>query len=59
MSIWNPGRGCKKGSDGCLHCYIHKGDLKKNINIDEIVKTIDFFMSTEKLINGDFKITQV
>ena len=24
MAMWNPWRGCKKCSDGCLHCYIHK-----------------------------------
>ncbi|MGN0993311.1 MAG: DUF5131 family protein [Bacilli bacterium] len=24
--MWNPWRGCRKCSDGCLHCYIHKGD---------------------------------
>ncbi len=30
MAMWNAWRGCKKCSDGCLHCYIHKGDT----NID-------------------------
>lgn len=29
MAMWNPWRGCKKCSDGCLHCYIHKKDSKK------------------------------
>ena len=32
MAMWNPWRGCKKCSDGCLHCYIHKGDLKRNVD---------------------------
>ncbi|MBP3502823.1 MAG: DUF5131 family protein [Clostridia bacterium] len=41
MAMWNPWRGCKKCSDGCLHCYIHKGDLKRNVNTNEIVKTKD------------------
>ena len=41
MAIWNPWRGCKKCSDGCLHCYIHKGDLKRNVNTNEIIKTKD------------------
>ena len=31
MAMWNPWRGCKKYSDGCLYCYIHKGDAKKGI----------------------------
>mgnify|MGYP001090311187 CR=1 FL=1 len=25
MPMWNPWRGCKKYSEGCLHCYMHKG----------------------------------
>lgn len=25
MPMWNPWRGCKKCSEGCLHCYIHNG----------------------------------
>ena len=41
-SMWGPWRGCHKCSDGCLHCYIHKGDAKRGINTDEIVKTKDF-----------------
>lgn len=32
MAMWNPWRGCKKCSDGCLHCYIHKGDSKRNVD---------------------------
>lgn len=56
MAMWNPWRGCKKCSDGCLHCYIHKGDLKKNIQTNEIVKTKDFKKPIEKLKNGDYKM---
>lgn len=41
MAMWNPWRGCKKCSDGCRYCYIHKGDFKRNINTNEIVKTKD------------------
>jgi Bacteriophage protein gp37 len=56
MAMWNPWRGCKKCSDGCLHCYIHKGDLKRNINTNEIVKTKDFLKPIEKLKNGNYKM---
>ena len=31
MAMWNAWRGCKKCSDGCLHCYIHKGDGEMNV----------------------------
>lgn len=56
MSMWNPWRGCRKCSDGCLHCYIHKGDAKRNINTNDIVKTKDFFKPAEKLKNGSYKM---
>ena len=47
MAMWNPWRGCEKCSDGCLHCYIHKGDAKRKINTNEIVKTKDFYKPIE------------
>ena len=56
MGAWNPWRGCKKCSEGCLHCYIHKGDFKRNVNTGEIVKTKDFYKPIEKLKNGNYKM---
>ena len=56
MSMWNPWRGCKKYSEGCLHCYIHKGDLKRHINTQDITKTKDFYKPIEKLKNGQYKM---
>ena len=56
MSFWNPWRGCKRCSEGCLHCYIHKGDYKRGINTSEIVKTKDFYKPIEKLKNGNYKM---
>ena len=56
MAMWNPWRGCKKCSDGCLNCYIHKGDLKRKINTNEIVKTKDFAKPIEKFKNGSYKM---
>lgn len=55
-TIWNPWRGCKKCSDGCLHCYIHKGDIKKGIDTSQIVKTKDFYKPIEKSKNGNYKM---
>ena len=57
MAMWNPWRGCKRCSDGCLHCYIHKGDFKRNVNTNEIVKTKDFEKPIEKLKNADYKLS--
>ena len=56
MPMWNPWRGCKKCSDGCLYCYIHKGDAKRGVNTEEIVKTKDFSKPVEKLKNGSYKM---
>src|SRR5574344_2923585 len=56
MAMWNPWRGCKKCSEGCKYCYIHKGDFKRNVNTNEIIKTKDFSKPIEKLINGNYKM---
>lgn len=56
MSIWNPWRGCKKCSDGCLHCYIHKGDAKRGVDTSLIVKTKDFDKPIARLKNGAYKM---
>lgn len=51
MAMWNPWRGCIKCSDGCKYCYIHKGDSKRNVNTNEIVKTKDFNKPVKKFKN--------
>lgn len=56
MTRWDPWRGCHKCSDGCLYCYIHKGDLKRGIDTDDIVKTKNFYRPIEKLKNGEYKM---
>ena len=56
MAVWNPWRGCKRCSEGCLHCYIHKGDAKRNVNTNDIVKTKDFEKPIVKLKNGNYKM---
>ena len=39
-----------------LTFYIHKDDLKRNVNTNEIVKTKDFEKPIEKLKNGRYKM---
>lgn len=56
MAMWNPWRGCKKCSEGCLHCYIHKGDAKRNVDTSKIIKTKDFDKPTVRLKNGNYKM---
>ncbi|MBR6766604.1 MAG: DUF5131 family protein [Clostridia bacterium] len=56
MSMWNPWRGCRKCSEGCLHCYIHKGDAKRGVDTNDIVKTKDFEKPVEQLKKGGYKM---
>lgn len=55
-SRWDPWRGCHKCSDGCLHCYIHKGDAKRGVNTDEIVRAENFSRPIQKKKNGEYKM---
>lgn len=56
MAMWDPWRGCIKCSDGCLHCYIHKGDAKRGIDTGNIIKTKDYTKPTEHLKNGNYRM---
>jgi protein gp37 len=56
MAMWNPWRGCKKCSDGCKYCYIHKGDFKRDVNTNIIVKTKEFCKPIERTKDGEYKI---
>lgn len=56
MVMWNPWRGCHKYSEGCKFCYIHKGDFKRNIDTNVIVKTDKFYAPIQKNKNGEYKI---
>lgn len=54
--MWSPWRGCKRYSDGCKYCYIHKGDARRGIDTSKIVKTDDFYSPILKNKNGEYKI---
>ena len=56
MAMWNPWRGCHRHSEGCAHCYIHKGDLKRGIDTNRIVRTDDFYAPVAKNRSGAYKI---
>ena len=56
MPMWNPWRGCRRYGDGCKFCYIHKGDLKRGINTNEIVKLPGFNAPVVKNKSGEYKI---
>lgn len=56
MAMWNPWRGCHKHSEGCKYCYIHKGDIKRNVDTNNIVKTDNFYSPIAKNKKGEYKI---
>ncbi|NLE25704.1 MAG: DUF5131 family protein [Clostridiaceae bacterium] len=56
MSMWSPWRGCRRVSEGCRFCYIHKGDLKRGVETEKIVKTDNFYAPIEKKKNGEYKM---
>ena len=56
MAIWDPWRGCRKHSEGCKYCYIHKGDFKRNIDTNKVVKTDKFYAPIAKNKSGEYKI---
>lgn len=56
MPMWDPWRGCRRCSEGCLHCYIHKGDAKRGVDTGNIIKTEDFYKPVERLKNGGYKM---
>lgn len=56
MAIWNPWRGCRKFSEGCKFCYIHKGDSRRGVDTNQIVKTEQFYTPVAKNKKGEYKI---
>lgn len=56
MAIWNPWRGCRRYSEGCKFCYIHKGDERRGIDTNIITKTSRFYTPIEKKKNGEYKM---
>lgn len=54
--MWNPWRGCHRYSEGCKYCYIHKGDAKRGMDTNNIVKTKNFDAPIAKNKNGEYKM---
>ena len=52
MAMWNPWRGCHRHSEGCKFCYIHKGDAKRGVDTNQIVKTDQFSAPIARKKNG-------
>lgn len=53
MALWNPWRGCHRKSEGCKYCYIHKGDKKRGVDTNLVVKTKQFDLPIQKYQRGE------
>lgn len=56
MAMWNPWRGCHRYSEGCKYCYIHKGDGRRGVDTDDVVRTDGFCAPVAKNRSGEYKI---
>ena len=56
MARWDPWRGCHRYSEGCKFCYIHKGDAKRGVDTNQIIKTDDFSKPIARNKNGEYKM---
>lgn len=56
MAMWSPWRGCHKYSEGCKYCYIHKGDARRKVDTNDIVKTDKFNAPIARTKKGEYKI---
>lgn len=56
MAMWSPWRGCRKHSEGCMYCYIHKGDFRRGRDTGNIIKTDNFYHPIAKNKSGEYRI---
>jgi protein gp37 len=54
--MWSPWRGCKRYSEGCKYCYIHKGDAKRDVDTGIIQPKDAFDKPIQKKRNGEYKM---
>ena len=54
--MWNLWHGCHKSSAGCKHCYVYRGDARREVDSSVVVRTKNFDLPLRKKRNGEFKI---
>lgn len=54
--MWNLWHGCHKLSAGCRHCYVYRGDSKRNIDSSIVSKTKSFDLPVRKKRNGEYNV---
>ena len=56
VAKWNLWHGCHKLSAGCKHCYVYRGDARREVDSSVVVRTKNFDLPLRKKRNGEFKI---
>ena len=46
--VWNPWHGCRKYSEGCLHCYVYRRDESVGKDASVVAKTASFSDAVKK-----------
>ena len=56
MAGWNPWHGCRKISEGCLHCYVYRMDAAHGKDSSQIAKTQAYDLPVRKNRKGQYQI---
>ncbi len=56
MAMWDPWRGCKRYSEGCRYCYIHKGDARRGVDTEAIEKTARYDAPVVRKKDGAYRM---
>jgi protein gp37 len=56
MIIWNPWHGCRKVSEGCLHCYMYFLDSRRGVDTSRVFRTENFDLPLQRRRDGGFRI---
>ena len=54
--MWNLWHGCHKLRAVCQHCYVYRGDARREVDSSVVVRTKNFDLPLRKKRNGEFKI---
>lgn len=54
--MWNLWHGCHKLSPGCKHCYVYRGDARRDVDSSVVAQTKKFDLPIRKKRNGEYKI---
>lgn len=54
--MWNLWHGCHKVSAGCKHCYVYRGDARRDVDSSQVTQTRNFDLPVRKKRNGEYKI---